>query len=207
MPDTKHRNAHVEDVSEIKKDEASRPAHKHHFSSKKDKIAWYLDEIDCYKEDMGKWYTIFIRRILPILVFFFPINNLSFGLCEYLVKHVLGGVITFDNTTFPLVVFFVALLIFVLILIFLPRFATFCEFALGIAFYTLVVVRLNQFNNGVIYKPLITNGRGDFVAIALGIFLFMKLVFLVIEIIYMITFRGEHEPRVYKEESDNDVVF
>lgn len=203
MPDTKHRNAHVEDASEIQE---TRRAHRHKFKDRRDKIAWYLDEIDCYKEDMGKWYTIFIRRILPVLVFFFPINNLSFGLCEYAVKHVLGGVITFDNTTFPLVVFFVSLLIFILILIFLPRFATFCEFAMGIAFYALVVFRLNQFNNGIIDKPLITNGLGYFVAIALGIFLFMKLVFLVIEIIYMITFRGEHEPKAYHAE-DDDVVF
>ncbi len=206
MPDNKHRNAHVEDVSEIRRNDGPEHGHRHKFSNRKEKISWYLDEIDCYKEDMGKWYTVFIRRILPLLVFFFPINNLSFGLCEYLVKHVLGGVITFDNTTFPLVVFFVSLLIFALILIFLPRFATFCEFALGIAFYTLVVVRLNQFNAGVIDKPLITNGLGYFVAIALGIFLFMKLVFLVIEIIYMITFRGEHAPRAYHGD-DNDVVF
>lgn len=204
MPDTKHRKTHVDDASDI---QDHRHTHKHKFKSKRDKLEWYLDEIDCYKEDMGKWYTVFIRRILPLLVFFFPINNLAFGVCEYAVKHILGGVLSFDDTTFPLVVFFVSLLIFALILIFLPRFATFCEFAMGIAFYVLVVVRLNQFNDGVIAKPLITNGLGYFVAIALGIFLFMKLVFLVIEIIYMITFRGEHEPKMYKGDSENDVVF
>ena len=204
MPDTEHRNAHVEDVSEI--GESTQQRHKHKFSSKREKLEWYLDEIDCYKEDMGKWYTVFIRRILPVLVFFFPINNLSFGLCEYAVKHILGGVLTFDDTAFPQVVFFVSLLIFVLILIFLPRFATFCEFAMATAWFTLVVVRVNQFNAGVIAKPLITTGLGYFVAIALGIFMFMKLVFLVIEIIYMITFRGEHEPKVYHGD-ENDVVF
>ena len=122
MPDTKQKNANVEDATEI---EDNRHRHKHKFSSRREKLEWYLDEIDCYKEDMGKWYTVFIRRILPVLVFFFPINNLSFGLCEYAVKHVLGGVLTFDDATFPLVVFFVSLLIFILILIFLPRFATF----------------------------------------------------------------------------------
>ena len=203
MPDTKHRNANVEDVSEMS--DSRQHGHKRKFSSKKEKIEWYLDEIDCYKEDMGKWYTIFIRRILPLLVFFFPINNLAFGICEYAVKHILGGVLTFNDTTFPLVVFFVSLLIFLLILIFLPRFATVCEFAMAIAWFTLVVVRVNQFNAGVIDKPLITTGLGYFVAIALGIFMFMKLVFLVIEIVYMITFRGEHEPKAYHD--DNDVVF
>lgn len=204
MPDTKHRNYNADDVSEIK--DSRQNKHKHQFKDKREKIAWYLDEIDCYKEDMGKWYTIFIRRVIPFLVFFFPINNLAFGLCEYAVKHILGGVFSFEDTTFPLVVFFVSLLLFLLILIFLPRFATVCEFVMGIAFYVLVVVKLNQFNEGLINKPLITNGLGYFVAIALGIFLFMKLVFLVIEIIYMITFRGEHEPRAYRDDED-DVVF
>ena len=204
MPDTKHKNAHVDDASEIK-DERHRNHH-HKFKNRRQKIEWYLDEIDCYKEDMGKWYTVFIRRILPALVFFFPINNLAFGFCEYAVKHFLGGVLNFDNATFPLVVFFVSLLLFILILIFLPRFATFCEFAMGIAFFTFVMVRINQFSAGVVSKPLITNGLGYFVAITLGVFLFMKLVFLVIEIIYMIVFRGEREPKAYHG-NDNDIVF
>ena len=204
MPDTKHRNANIDDASKNIKERHG--SHHHRFKNRREKIEWYLDEIDCYKEDMGKWYTIFIRRILPVLVFFFPINNLAFGFCEFTVKHILGGVLTFDDATFPLVVFFVSLLIFILILIFLPRFATFCEFAMGIAFFTFVIVRINQFNAGVVSKPLITNGLGYFVAIALGVFLFMKLVFLVIEIIYMITFRGEREPKVYHGSGD-DIVF
>ena len=187
--------------------EQRRGSHKHEFVDRRDKIAWYLDEIDSYKEDMGKWYTVFIRRILPALVFFFPINNLAFFLCEYVTKHFLGGVLTFENTAFPHVVFLVMELLFIAILIFLPRFATFCEFVMATGFYMLVVIRINQFNAGLVSKPLITNLLGYFVAITLGIFIFMKLVFLVIEIIYMITFKDEKEPRVYSEDSNNDVVF
>ncbi len=187
--------------------EQRRGSHKHEFVDRRDKIAWYLDEIDSYKEDMGKWYTVFIRRILPALVFFFPINNLAFFFCEYITKHFLGGVLTFKNTAFPHVVFLVMELLFIAILIFLPRFATFCEFVLATGFYALVVIRINQFNAGLVSKPLITNLLGYFVAITLGIFIFMKLVFLIIEIIYMVTFKDEREPRVYSEDSNNDVVF
>ena len=186
---------------------AERSEHKHQFKDRKEKIGWYLDEIDSYKEDMGKWYTVFIRRILPALVFFFPINNLAFFFCEYITKHFLGGVLTFKNTAFPHVVFLVMELLFIAILIFLPRFATFCEFVLATGFYALVVIRINQFNAGLVSKPLITNLLGYFVAITLGIFIFMKLVFLIIEIIYMVTFKDEKEPRVYSEDSNNDVVF
>ena len=207
MPDTKQRRSSIDDVSEFQDSRDSRGSHKHRFSDRREKVEWYLDEIDCYKEDMGKWYTVFIRRVLPFLVFFFPINNLVFAGCEYVVKHFLGGVITFTDTAFPHVVWLVSCVIFLAILIFLPRFATFCEFAMAIAFYVLAVVRLNQFNDGVIDKPLITNALGYFVAISLGIFIFMKFVFLVIEIIYMITFRGEKQERVHRGSSDTDVVF
>ena len=66
-----------------------------------------------------------------------------------------------------------------------------------------------QYENHVSYvaKPIVTNPFGYFVAISLGVFIFMKFVFLVIEIIYMITFRGEKEARAYKEENDRDIVF
>ena len=207
MPDIKHRNSAVDDASEIQDRRVSHGSHKHRFTDRREKIEWYLDEIDCYKEDMGRWYTVFIRRVLPFLVFFFPINNLVFAGCEYVVKHFLGGVITFTDTAFPHVVWLVSCVIFLAILIFLPRFATFCEFVMAIAFYVLAVVRLNQFNDGIIEKALITNALGYFVAITLGIFIFMKFVFLIIEIIYMITFRGEKQERAYKESSNNDVVF
>lgn len=53
---------------------AERSEHKHQFKDRKEKIGWYLDEIDSYKEDMGKWYSLFIRIILPFLIFLMPAN-------------------------------------------------------------------------------------------------------------------------------------
>lgn len=205
MPDTKHRNAHVDEASEIQE---TRRAHKHKFKDRRDKIAWYLDEIDCYKEDMGKWYTVFIRRILPALIFFIPLNNITKYTYDLLQRNFLGGVLPPSqvNGAIPFVAFLVTWLLFIIILIFLPRFATFCEFALAGAFYFFAAKSIVWAENGIYAKSLITSGLGYFVAIILGVFMFMKLVFLILEIVYMITFRGEHEPKAYHSE-DNDIVF
>lgn len=205
MPDTKHKNAHVDDASEIKDE---RHTHKHKFSSKRKKLEWYLDEIDCYKEDMGKWYTIFIRRVLPVLAFFLPLNNIVFYTYDILQRKFFGGVLPAReaDTTIAFVAYIIALLVFIAILIFLPRFATFCEFVLAGMFYFYAARSVVWAANGLIKKELITTPLGYFAAIALGVFIFMKFVFLVIEIVYMITFRGEHEPKAYHGD-ENDIVF
>lgn len=204
MPDTKHRNAHVDDASEIKDE---RKVHRHKFSSKREKLEWYLDEIDCYKEDMGKWYTLFIRRFLPALIFFIPMNNIVKYSYDILQRNMLGGVLppASEHPEVSFVIFLVAMLIFILILIFLPRFATFSEFVLAGLFYFYAAKSIVWCESGLYDKQLITSGLGYFVAIILGVFMFMKLVFLVIEIVYMITFRGEHEPKVYHGD-ENDLV-
>lgn len=203
MPDTKHRNAHVEDASEI---DDHRQRHRHKFKTKRQKLEWYLDEIDCYKEDMGKWYTVFVRRVLPALIFFLPLNNIVKYTYNLLQRNFLGGVLPPLNFSILLVAFLIAMLIFIVILIFLPRFATFCEFALAGLFYFYAYRSIAWAANGLEPKALITTGLGYFVSIVLGVFIFMKFVFLVIEIIYMITFRGEHEPKVYHGD-ENDIVF
>lgn len=176
------------------------------FKNNKERLRWYVDEIDCYKEDMGRWYTWFFRRIIPFLVFIIPLNVIAFRSYEYIASRYLRGVLESLSSTVGIVIWLVSLLIFLAILIFLPRFATFCEFVLGITFYAFVFRSFAQFAEGLVDKPIITNGFGLFVAITLGIFLFMKLVFLVIEVIYHIVYRGEKEPQAYKDGQGDDLV-
>ena len=106
------------------------------FKNNKERICWYLDEIDTYKEDMGKWYTIFIRRVIPMLVFFIPMNIIGFRSYEYIALKYFGGLFQGLSSTIGVAIWLVAMLIFLAILIFLPRFATFCEFVLGTVFYS-----------------------------------------------------------------------
>lgn len=164
------------------------------FKDRREKIQWYLDEIDSYKEDMGKWYTVFIRRVLPFLIFVIPLNIIAFRFYSFVADRYLGGIFSSADSTPGFVLWIISVFIFLVILIFLPRFATFCEFILGPMYIVLV------FKMGT----LLDTGLGYFVFISLSLFMLMKLVFLVLEVMYRIVFRGEKEPRVYH---DDDIVF
>ncbi len=182
--------------------------HRHHFKNRKEKIGWYLDEIDCYKEDMGKWYTLFIRIILPFLLFIIPINKISFRGFELIRTKYLLGVLPEPNSTIPIIIWLIGAIVFLAILIFLPRFATFCEFAMAGVFYymALTITYIQKIDGKWVERAFITNGLGYFIVFALGTFMLMKLIFLVLEIMYMIVFHGEKEPKAYKDDQ-NEIVF
>jgi hypothetical protein len=164
------------------------------FKNKREKIQWYLDEIDSYKEDMGKWYTVLIRRILPFLIFIIPLNIISMRVYSFTADKFLGGILDSSDRTLGLVLWLVSMIFFLVILIFLPRFGTFCEFVIGPMYIILA------FKAG-----LMKSGLGYFVIITVSIFMFMKLVFLVLEIMYQIVFHDEKTHR--NIQSDDDVVF
>ncbi len=173
----------------------SSPEHKHKFKNRKEKIGWYIDEIDSYKEDMGKWYTLFIRRILPFMLFIIPINVLSARVVDYVANKYLAGIISDQDPAIKIVAWLIELVIFLAFLVFLPRFSTFLEFVLGIS-YIVCAFKFGWINTGLGYFTIIT----------VTLFVFMKLVFLVIEILYHIVFRGEHEPTAYKGSDGEDLV-
>ena len=164
-----------------------------------------IDEIDSYKEDMGKWYSLFVRIILPFLIFLMPANVVCARFFDMMAARYFGGIIQQGDNAAHIVFWVICMLIFLAILIFLPRFATFVEFVVGGTFIYMAMFMtfVDQAGNP---KPLISSGLGYFVIIVLSVFLFMKLVFLVFEIMYMIIFRGEKEPKAYKDD-DNDIVF
>lgn len=191
------------DNNEVKTTEAQK---KPEFKNNKERLRWYVDEIDSYKEDMGRWYTWLVRRIIPLLVFFIPLNVITFRTYEYIANKYLGGLFLDMSATIGIVVWFLSVLIFLAVLVFLPRFATVCEFVFGFAFFAFVYRSNMMYAQGTIDKPIITNGLGWFVVIALALFLFMKLVFLVIEIIYHVVYRGEKEPKAYKSSDGDDLV-
>lgn len=162
--------------------------------TRKEKIQWFLDEIDSYKEDMGKWYTVLFRRILPIILFIMPL----FAECKFFYQFVadryLSGIFSSNDLTPVYVLWPISILFFTVILIFLPRFGTFCEFILG-PFYILLAFKMSYINTAL----------GYFTIISVSVFMFMKLVFLIFEIMYRIVFHGEQAPKVYQ--GDDDIVF
>ncbi len=182
--------------------------HKLSSKSRREKIAWFLDEIDSYKEDMGKWYSLLIRIILPFLVFLIPMNIVCARVYRSMVSRYLSGILDINDNAAMIVFWLTCMLIFLAILIFLPRFGTFVEFVLSGVFYYLAitVTYVVEIDGKLVEKALITNGLGYFVVITLSVFMFMKLVFFVFEIMYRIIFHGEKEPKAYKDDA-NEIVF
>ena len=133
------------------------------FKNRREKIEWYLDEIDCYKEDMGKWYTVFIRRILPFLICAIPLNIVCKNIYQFVADRYLGGIFDSSELAMANLSWVIALVIFLIILIFFPRFATFCEFTISGAFMYLAYT-----------IGFISTGLGYFTIISLSIFSLMK---------------------------------
>jgi hypothetical protein len=165
--------------------------HKHEFKNRKEKIAWYLDEIDSYKEDMGMWYTVFIRRILPFILYIMPIAVLVQHSYPSMVARFFSGILKQDDIYLPWAIYAISLVLYLAVLILLPRFATFCELVMGFM-YIYMAFRFHHINTAL----------GYFTIISVTLFVIMKLVFLVFEIMYMIIFKDEKQPKSFIQDDD-----
>lgn len=125
-----------------------------------------------------------------------------------MVSKYFSGILDYSDSASKITFWVICLLLFLAVLIFLPRFATLLEFAVSGVFYyiAMTVTYVVEVDGKLIEKALITNGLGYFVVITLSVFMFMKLVFFVFEVMYRIIFHGEKEPKAYKDD-ENEIVF
>lgn len=151
------------------------------------------------KKSLGKWYTVFFKRILPFLLYIIPINIIIARTSDWLVEHYLAGIkdwLSNMRSPYFLVMWAVLALIFLALLILAPKAATVIEFVFGI-YYIFLAFRFGYFN-----------ALGIALIISVVIFLFVKLLFLIVNIMYEITYghddveRGESGRRVRKSDSD-----
>ena len=151
------------------------------------------------KKSLGKWYTVFLRIILPFLLYILPINVIVARTSDWMFARLFPGV--FDLLHSLRAVYFLAvtlfsLLIFLIILIKLPKAASVIEFVFGF-FYIFLAIKFGYFSVA-----------GIILMIALSVFLFFKLLFLIVNIMYDITYgsddveRGASGRRVRKSDSD-----
>ena len=151
------------------------------------------------KKSLGKWYTVFFRIILPFLIYIIPINIIIARTSDWLVSRFLAGIwdwLSDMRSPYFLVTWAVVALIFLALLIFAPKAATVLEFIYGI-YFIFLAFRFGYFN-----------ALGIALIIAVAIFLFVKLLFLIVNIMYGITYgfddveRGESGRRVRHSDSD-----
>lgn len=145
--------------------------------------------VNDFKQKLGFWYSLFGLRIFPVLLYFIPINVVLEQTYLRINRIYPNDII---NSTFLTVTWIIALLLFATAAILVPKVATVIEFAFGFAFL-FYALRYN----------LITNLLGNAVLIGLIIFLFVKLVFLLFEIIRLIAFAGDKKNNIERDESVN----
>ncbi|MEE3428995.1 MAG: hypothetical protein VZQ55_08540 [Ruminococcus sp.] len=147
----------------------------------------FVISINDFKQKLGFWYSLFVRKILPVLLYFIPINVVLEQTYLRINRLYPNDII---NSTFLTVTWIIALLLFATAAILVPKVATVIEFAFGFAFL-FYALRYN----------LITNLLGNAVLIGLILFLFVKLVFLLFEIIRLIAFAGDKKNNIERDES------
>lgn len=140
-----------------------------------------------FKQKLGFWYSLFALRILPILLYFIPINVVLEQTYLRINRIYPNNII---NSTFLTVTWIIALLLFAAAAIFVPKVATVIEFVFGFAFL-FYVLRYN----------LLTNILGYSLLIGLIIFLLIKLVFLVFEIIRLKILADDKKKNIERDES------
>ena len=152
-----------------------------------------------FKRSLGKWYTVFFKRILPFLLYLIPINIIIARSSDWLVEHYLKGIqnlLSDMRSPYFLVMWAVLAMIFLVLLIFAPKAATVVEFVFGF-YYIFLAFKYGYFN------PL-----GIALIIGVAVFLLVKLLFIIVNIMYEITYghddveRGESGRRVRKSDSD-----
>lgn len=151
------------------------------------------------KKSLGKWYTVFFRIILPFLIYFIPINIIIARTSDWIVEKLLTGmqdILSNMRSPYFLVMWAVLAMIFLASLIFAPKAATVMEFVFGIYFIILA------------FKYNYVNPLGIALIISVSVFLFFKLLFLIVNIMYKVEYgsddveRGESGRRVKKSDSD-----
>jgi hypothetical protein len=151
------------------------------------------------KKSLGKWYTVFFKRILPFLLYLIPINIIIARTSDWLVENYLKGIqdlLSDMRSPYFLVTWAVLVMIFLVLLILAPKAATVLEFIYGIYFIFLA------------FKYGYFNALGIALIIAVAIILFVKLLFLIVNIMYKVEYgsddveRGESGRRVRHSDSD-----
>jgi hypothetical protein len=137
----------------------------------------FVIKIDDMEQQMGFWYSLFARRIIPLLLYIIPVNV------------ILGRINTFIAPYFPgvnlngavlLVSWIVVMLAFLALTIFAPKAATVAEYVLGFA-YLFLAFRYHIYHTVLGYVLLFW----------MILFLLVKTVFLVFKIIRLKIVSGD----------------
>ena len=151
----------------------------------------FIIKINDIKTNMGMWYSLFLRRILPFLIYIIPMNVVLENSYNTINRYYPND---FINGTFLYVSWIAAMVLFLGVAIIAPKAATVIEFVVGFA-YLFFAFKYHIFTNALGYSLLIV----------MILFLLIKLVFLVFEIIRIKTFADDKKNHIERDESGRRV--
>ncbi len=165
-----------------------------------DKTERFVIFTNDFKQMMGGWYSILAIRILPLIIFFVPVNVVLGRISRFVNMHYLPDY-RWDGPIL-LIIWLAMMVILLLLSVFAPKAASVYEFLFGFS-YLFLVFRYHLFNTVF----------GIVLMISMILFLLVKSYFLAVKIIGKIKFAGD-EKGVERDESgrivratEDDVFF
>lgn len=148
----------------------------------------FIVKVSDFKQSLGLWYQLVALRILPFVLFIIPVNVVIGRFNGYFMTRFLTDVNPYG--TIMLVMWIVAMIVFLAATIFVPKLATVFEFVIGITYLYFAFKH-----------QLFTNLLGLSLLIVMIVFLLVKLVFLVFEIIKLRAFKDDKLNNIERDES------
>lgn len=152
-----------------------------------DKTERFIVFINDFKQIMGTWYSVVALRILPMLLFFIPVNVVLARFTLYYKNHFQPD-LNWDGPIL-MVLWAIAMALLLVLAILLPKVATVYELGFGFT-YLFFAFKNHLFNSAV----------GIILLICMIIFLLVKLFFLAVKILSMVKFSGD-EANIERDES------
>ena len=150
-------------------------------------IIWVND----FKQSSGLWYSVFALRVIPFLLYILPVNVVLGRINGFLQSRFLPDV---ELNKIPLLVMWIVVMAgFLAVAIFSPKAATVVEFIIGFA-YLFFAFRYHLFGSLLGYAVLI----------GMILFLLVKLVFLVFNLISIKKF-SKDEKNIERDESGRPI--
>ena len=151
-------------------------------------------KVDLTLESMGLWYTLLAKIILPFILYIIPFNVIISTTNEFIIAHFLPE--WRYRGTPMLLMWIIALTIFLVLIFFAPKIATVVEYISGSIYLYFAV------------KHLLFHGAlGYIVFIQIVLFLLCKTFFLVIEILRIVNNKNNDNSENNNQKPYDDYLF
>ena len=147
----------------------------------------FIIKISDFKQSFGRWYTVFALRVLPCILYVIPVNVVL----GRFYRNVERFYPEFENRgTFLLVSWIIAMMCLVFFSIIAPKLATIFEFVFGFGYLFFAF-----------HRHLYNNILGYTILIVMFLFLSVKTLFLLFDVLKLLFFAGDKKKNIERDET------